>query len=129
VDKLTLAALEATLLGGQTPTWAAITADAGEVERRCRELVDRLAAAGVPAGAVPCRAAIGGGSAPDVTLPSWAVRLPERYAEPLRTGRPAVAGRVEDGHLLLDLRCVDPAQLDLLADLVLAVAARVATAG
>jgi L-seryl-tRNA(Ser) seleniumtransferase len=116
VDKLTLAALEATLRGGETPTWAAITADAGAVEQRCRTLAAQLAAAGVAATAVACRAAIGGGSAPDLTLPSWAVSLPERYAEPLRRGSPAIAGRLEAGRLLLDLRTVDPAHLTLIAD-------------
>jgi L-seryl-tRNA(Ser) seleniumtransferase len=116
VDKLTLAALEATLRGGQTPTWAALSADAGTLEQRCRELAGQLAAVGVPATTVPCRSAVGGGSAPAVTLPSWAVSLPERYAEPLRRGRPAVAGRLDDGRLLLDLRTVDPAQLPTLAD-------------
>jgi L-seryl-tRNA(Ser) seleniumtransferase len=116
VDKLTLAALEATLRGDGTPTWAAITADAGEIERRCRALAACLATAGVSAEPVSCQAAIGGGSAPDVTLPSWAVSLPERYAEPLRRGRPAIAGRLEAGRLLLDLRTVDPAQLTLIAD-------------
>jgi L-seryl-tRNA(Ser) seleniumtransferase len=121
VDKLTLAALEATLRGGGTPTWAAITADVGEVEQRCRALAARVAAAGVDAEPVTCQAAVGGGSAPAVTLPSWAVSLPERYAEPLRRGRPAIAGRVDDGRLLLDLRGVDPAQLDLVAEGILAV--------
>jgi L-seryl-tRNA(Ser) seleniumtransferase len=115
VDKLTLAALEATLRGAQTPTWAALTADPADIEQRCRTLAARLTDAGVPAEPTPCRTAIGGGSAPDVTLPSWAVSLPERYAEPLRRGRPAIAGRIDTGRLLLDLRTVDPAHLDLIA--------------
>jgi L-seryl-tRNA(Ser) seleniumtransferase len=116
VDKLTLAALEATLRSGGTPTWAALTAGADEIEQRCHALSAQLATAGIRTATVACRTAIGGGSAPDVTLPSWAVSLPERYAEPLRRGRPAIAGRLEDGRLLLDLRTVDPAQLPLIAD-------------
>ena len=115
VDKLTLAALEATLRGGGTPTWSALTEDAGGVRARCAALAERLAAGGMRAEVVPTRTAVGGGSAPNVTLPSWAVSLPERYAEPLRRGRPAIAGRVEAGRLLLDLRTVDPDLLDLLA--------------
>ncbi|SCL26788.1 hypothetical protein GA0074694_4621 [Micromonospora inyonensis] len=39
-------------------------------------------------------------------LPSWAVVLPEGFAEPLRVGDPPVLGRVVRGRLLLDLRCV-----------------------
>jgi L-seryl-tRNA(Ser) seleniumtransferase len=112
VDKLTLAALEATLRGAQTPTWAALIADPAELAGRCRALAGDLEAAGIPADVVECRTAVGGGSAPDVTLPSWAVALPERYAEPLRLGHPAIAGRIDDGRLLLDLRTVDPAAVD-----------------
>ena len=41
-------------------------------------------------------------------LPSAAVSLPESYAAPLRTGTPAVVGRLEDGRCLLDLRTVAP---------------------
>ncbi|HVQ95071.1 MAG TPA: L-seryl-tRNA(Sec) selenium transferase [Mycobacteriales bacterium] len=114
VDKLTLAALEATLRGSQTPTWIALTAAPAEIEQRCRTLAAQLSEAG--AEVVGCRTAIGGGSAPDITLPSWAVSLPERYAEPLRRGHPAIAGRIEAGHLLLDLRTVDPAHLPGIAD-------------
>jgi L-seryl-tRNA(Ser) seleniumtransferase len=60
---------------------------------------------------VPNAAVVGGGGAPGVELDSWALRLPERYAEPLRTGEPPILGRVLHGGLLLDLRCV-PADAD-----------------
>jgi L-seryl-tRNA(Ser) seleniumtransferase len=43
-----------------------------------------------------------------VELPSAAVSLPESYATPLRTGSPAVVGRLENGRCLLDLRTVTP---------------------
>ena len=49
---------------------------------------------------------VGGGGAPGVPLPGWAVRLPESVAPRLRTGDPAVLPRVHDGACLLDLRCV-----------------------
>jgi L-seryl-tRNA(Ser) seleniumtransferase len=124
VDKLTLAALEATLRGGPTPTWDALTTPAGALEAPARELAARLAADGIDATAAECTSAVGGGSAPAVTMPSWAVSLPERYAAPLRTGRPCVAGRIEGGRLLLDLRCVEPAQRAGIAAAVLAVAGR-----
>ena len=55
-----------------------------------------------------CVAAVGGGGAPDVALPSAAVSLPEPCAQPLRTGTPAVVGRLENGRCLLDLRTVAP---------------------
>ncbi|MCV7070842.1 hypothetical protein H7H73_10785, partial [Mycobacterium rufum] len=53
-------------------------------------------------------AAVGGGGAPDVELPSAAISLPEHYAAALRTGARAVVGRIEDGRCLLDLRTVAP---------------------
>ena len=121
VDKLTLAALEATLRGPQTPVWQALSADPERLRARVERLCGRLD--GVDAGAVPSTAVVGGGGAPEVELPSWALSLPAAYAAPLRLGAPPVVGRVERGRLLLDLRCV-PAELDkLVADAILAVAA------
>ena len=111
VDKLTLAALEATLTGPATPTHRALHADAGALRARAEELARRLREHGVDATARDSDSVVGGGGAPGVVLPSAAVVLPPRYAEPLRTGTPAVVGRVEQGALLLDLRCV-PADAD-----------------
>ncbi|MCT9929700.1 L-seryl-tRNA(Sec) selenium transferase [Planotetraspora sp. A-T 1434] len=108
VGKLTLAALEATLRGPATPLHQALHADAASLRDRAEALAVRLAEAGVDARAVPARATVGGGGAPGVTLPSAAVSLPERLAVSLRTGDPAVVGRVEGGRLLLDLRAVPP---------------------
>ncbi|WP_030171003.1 L-seryl-tRNA(Sec) selenium transferase [Spirillospora albida] len=103
VDKLTIAALEATLRGPRTPTAEALHADV----RTLRARAERIAAE-TGAEAVRCDAAVGGGGAPGVVLPSAAVALPEPYAERLRLGAPAVMGRVEDGRCLLDLRSVPP---------------------
>ncbi|MFP5310980.1 MAG: aminotransferase class V-fold PLP-dependent enzyme, partial [Actinomycetes bacterium] len=102
-DKLALAALEATLAGGPPPVVAALHADAGQLRSR----TDRLAQAlGVPVVAHDGR--VGGGGAPGVPLPGWALRLPAGIAGPLRTGDPAVLPRVHDGACLVDLRCVPP---------------------
>ncbi|WP_447008739.1 L-seryl-tRNA(Sec) selenium transferase [Saccharothrix sp. DSM 118769] len=109
VDKLTLAALEATLLGPPAPVAAALDADPAALRARAEDLVAALAAAGLDARAAASAAAVGGGGAPGVELPSAAVSLPERYAARLRAGRPPVVGRVERGRCLLDLRTVDPA--------------------
>ncbi|XBB67763.1 L-seryl-tRNA(Sec) selenium transferase [Nocardioides sp. WV_118_6] len=101
VDKLTLAALEATLTGPPSPVSAALHADPGDLRRR----TERLGAAlDVPVVAHDGR--VGGGGAPGVPLPGWALRLPEATAERLRTGDPAVLARVHDGACLVDLRCV-----------------------
>ncbi|MFG1888840.1 L-seryl-tRNA(Sec) selenium transferase [Micromonospora sp. NPDC049051] len=111
VDKLTLAALAATLGDPATPTRAALHADPAALRARTERLRDALAAAGRTAEVVPAGAVVGGGGAPGVELASWALALPERYAQPLRVGDPPVLGRVVRGRLLLDLRCV-PADAD-----------------
>jgi L-seryl-tRNA(Ser) seleniumtransferase len=121
VDKLTLAALQATLTGPVTPTWQALRCDLGALRARTEHARDRLAGADVRL--VESVAVVGGGGAPELELPSWALSLPERYAAPLRLGAVPVVGRVERGRLLLDLRCV-PAERDPdLIDSVLAVLA------
>ncbi|HET9859007.1 MAG TPA: L-seryl-tRNA(Sec) selenium transferase [Nocardioidaceae bacterium] len=110
VDKLTLAALEATLTGPTPPVPAALAGDHEDLMRRARQICVELGGA-VPAEAVPSSAAVGGGGAPGVVLPSAAVALPSELAEPLRAGQPAVVGHVERGRLLLDLIAV-PAGAD-----------------
>jgi L-seryl-tRNA(Ser) seleniumtransferase len=135
VDKLTLAALEATLAGPPPPVSRALHADPAELRRRAEALAARLRADGLDAQAVASLATVGGGGAPGVQLPSAAVALPERYAAALRQpgdagdrdddhdddgkgnggrvhGRvPAVLGRLEAGRCLLDLRAL-PAEAD-----------------
>ncbi|MGW5418263.1 L-seryl-tRNA(Sec) selenium transferase [Actinomadura geliboluensis] len=122
VDKMTLAALEATVRGPRTPTEQALRADAAALRERAERLAARLRLDGVDAVPVESEAAVGGGGAPGVVLPSAAVALPEPFAVRLRRGDPAVMGRVEDGRCLLDLRAVPPGQDDAVADAVRAAA-------
>jgi L-seryl-tRNA(Ser) seleniumtransferase len=124
VDKLTLAAFEATLRGPASPTAAAIGADPAELLDRATALAAKLTSHGVEASAVESTAAVGGGGAPGVTLASAAVALPEEYATPLRTGDPAVLGRLERGRCLLDLRALPPDADGALLSAVLAVPGR-----
>ncbi|MEH3140705.1 MAG: L-seryl-tRNA(Sec) selenium transferase [Mycobacterium kyogaense] len=104
VDKLTLAALEATLVGPPTPVARTLTADVAELRTRASTLAAQLTGAEV----VDCVSAVGGGGAPDIELPSVAIALPPQYAAALRAGTRAVVGRIEDGRCLLDLRTVAP---------------------
>jgi L-seryl-tRNA(Ser) seleniumtransferase len=115
-DKLTLAALGATLvhyLRGEAerevPVWRMIAAAPAELEARAQSLAAQLGAT-----AVETRSAIGGGSLPGQTQPSWAVALdspaPDRLAAALRHAEPPVIGRIEDNRLLLDLRAILPEQ-------------------
>jgi L-seryl-tRNA(Ser) seleniumtransferase len=115
VDKLTLAALEATITGPLPPVARSLAADPAVLLDRAERVVAALTAHGLSASLVSSEAAVGGGGAPGVTLASAAIALPEDLAVPLRAGTPAgrgdgpaVAGRVEKGRLLLDLRSVDP---------------------
>jgi len=130
VDKLTLAALEATLTGPVPPVAAALGTDPAAVFLRAERAVVLLSAAGLDARVVSSRAAVGGGGAPGVLLPSAAVSLPESLAAPLRLVArtshgefPAVIGRLEGGRLLLDLRSVAPEDDQRLVGAVLAAVA------
>ena len=108
VDKLTLAALEATLRGPAPPVRRALEADPADVRARVERLAARLTGRGVAAAVVPTAAVVGGGGAPGVELASTALSLPEGFAARLRAGDPPVVGRVERGCCLLDLRTVAP---------------------
>ncbi|MET8452973.1 L-seryl-tRNA(Sec) selenium transferase [Streptomyces sp. NPDC005209] len=124
VDKLTLAALEATLTGPPTPTAAALAADPSALRARADRLAAALRAHGVDVQAVESAATVGAGGAPGVTLPSGALSLPESYAAALRTGHVPVVGRLEAGRCLLDLRAVPPQDDERLAETVRAAAGR-----
>jgi L-seryl-tRNA(Ser) seleniumtransferase len=103
VDKLTLAALEATLTGPPTPVATALATTPDVLLARARRMADAI---GEVARATPSQGRVGGGGAPGVPIPSAAVTLPAELAAPLRLGEPAVVGHVHDGRLHLDLLTV-----------------------
>jgi L-seryl-tRNA(Ser) seleniumtransferase len=125
VDKLTLAALEATLTGPPTPTFLALHAAPDGLRMRTENLARELADAGVPAYVGVAADVVGGGSAPELELPGWAVELPVAFAAELRQGVPCVVARVEHGACLVDLRCVSAGDDAEVRRAVLAAAARV----
>lgn len=101
IDKLRLNALEASL---STPSNA--VQDSLHIDpQRHRERTEKVAAA-VGGEVVEHAGRVGGGGAPEVPLPGWAVALPEELARPLRLGQPPVVARVNQGRCLVDLRCV-----------------------
>ena len=120
VDKLTLAALEATVRGPQPPVRRFLDTEPADLRRRAARLAAALGDLGAEARDTQAR--VGGGGAPEVVLASAAVALPERYAAALRAGEPAVLGRRADGRCLLDLRAIAPEQ-----DATLAAAVRACT--
>jgi L-seryl-tRNA(Ser) seleniumtransferase len=121
LDKMTLAALEATLrlyrdpelARREIPTLRMLTIPLAELRQRSEAFAARLRTVpGLTVGVRDDVAYVGGGSLPDIAVPTVvlavaATRLSEgELAARLRTGSPAVVGRVQDGTLLLDLRCV-----------------------
>ncbi len=116
-DKLTLAGVEATLRGGRTPVQVALHADPERLRERAEAVATRVsAAADLHLTVVPHDGRVGGGGAPGVPLPGWAVELPEVFATRLRLGTPAVVGRVHQERCLIDLRCVDEEDDEALAE-------------
>ena len=132
VDKLTYAALEATLIehaagraGASVPVVRMIETPLERMEARAEALRSRLVdAQGLAVSIAATEATIGGGSTPGVTLPSRALaveaagRSANALAALLRTGVPPVVGRIVDARLLLDLRTVDPSEDGDLAEAV-----------
>ena len=131
VDKMTYAALEATLTeyaAGRAkttvPVQRMLTMTADEVRGRAETLTTAIGTLpGWRAELVAGTSAIGGGSAPGVELPTWLVAIakddlsPDALEERLRHLTPPVIARIEGDRLLLDLRTVLPAQDVQLASL------------
>jgi L-seryl-tRNA(Ser) seleniumtransferase len=131
IDKLTLAALEATLYAYESgdpretvPALHMLTESLDDVRARARRvlrLVDRTARTALSARVVEDQAQVGGGALPTVVLPTAAIAtgtadLPARVIdEALRSGDPAIIGRIADDRLLLDCRTVLPSQISALA--------------
>lgn len=106
MDKLRLAALEATLSTAEVPVTEYLHADPASLKSRAEAL-----AAQVGGEVVEHNGRVGGGGAPGFELPGWAVALPVELAPRLRTGTPTVLPRVHEGRCLVDLRCI-PAEQD-----------------
>lgn len=123
IDRLSLAALQATLrlhsdperARAAVPVRRLISAPLAAVRQRAETL-----AAATGGEVVDSAARIGGGALPTIDLPSAACALPDADGalhEALRTGSPAILGRLEDGLLLLDCRTLlDDAEVAIIAE-------------
>jgi L-seryl-tRNA(Ser) seleniumtransferase len=119
-DKLTLAALEGTLLAYlDEPRRIPVLRMLGEPANAVRGRAERLAEL-VGGSVEETVARVGGGALPLAELPSHACAVDESLATPLRLGDPPVVGILRDGKLLLDCRTLRD---DELADVAAAVAA------
>ncbi|MBJ7599427.1 MAG: L-seryl-tRNA(Sec) selenium transferase [Candidatus Nephthysia bennettiae] len=113
VDKMTLAALEATLrerlLGHPSPVDSMLAATPQQIRRRAGFLMVRLAENGVESSLLEAGSAAGGGSLPGEVLPTTLLALEgraSRLAAALRAGDPPVIARIEQGRCCIDLRTV-----------------------
>jgi len=118
IDKLSLAALEGTLLLYLDPERALADVPVLRMLREPAETIraraERLAAA-VGGEVEETVARVGGGALPLHELPSFACAVEESLAAPLRERDHAVVGFVRDGRLLLDCRTLADAELDEVA--------------
>jgi L-seryl-tRNA(Ser) seleniumtransferase len=124
VDKLCLAALEATLASHRReslddiPALRMLALSTNSIEERARNLVAKLttgdAAPEMEATILPGQSAIGGGSGPTVHPPTALIALKHRTLSAdeiesrLRLSSPPVIARIADDQVLLDLRTVAP---------------------
>ena len=130
IDKMNLASLAATLIPyltgqaeSQIPVWQMISAAPDALRNRAARWQAALSVAvEIETALVPARSAIGGGSLPGETLPSWALsispngsangnkRSPETLLAALRRQPIPVIARIEDDAVRLDPRTVLPEQ-------------------
>jgi L-seryl-tRNA(Ser) seleniumtransferase len=127
IDKLSLAALEATLalylhpeLASQrVPILQMISADQDSIKRRAADLLQKIQTLeSINAWVEDGTSFIGGGSAPMIELPTSVIKIEckkysaEKAAEVFRAHKPAIIGRIADNTMVLDLRTVFPHQID-----------------
>jgi L-seryl-tRNA(Ser) seleniumtransferase len=121
VDKLTLAALEATLSLYRDPARALreipalvqLTCTAESLRARGEQILGELGDAADRIEIVESEASVGGGAFPTARIPSIALAIagrPDALEARLRSGEPAVVTRVADGRVLIDLRTIFPAE-------------------
>ncbi len=127
VDKLTLAALEATLalyrdpetVMRTVPTLAMLTATHSAIHARAIGIAARMRSRDIAVTVVDTEASVGGGAYPTARIPSAALALTGdavALESRLRGGRVPVIGRIADGTVLLDLRSVPVGHDEVFAD-------------
>jgi len=122
VDKLTYAALEATLLAyvkkdhDAVPALRMMRLSKEAIGQRAEKLAEKIVVLELSVELVDGESVIGGGAAPSATLPTRLLAIAcdgisaDELAASLRHFDPAIIGRVEEGRVLLDLRTVSPEQ-------------------
>jgi L-seryl-tRNA(Ser) seleniumtransferase len=130
VDKLTLAALEATLALyreparalEEVPALAMLSAAPERIRRRADRLYEIIVARGFSARVIESHANVGGGAFPTARIPSSAVDLmgdAMAIEKRLRAGSPPVIARIVESAVRLDMRGVLQSEDELLSAAVL----------
>lgn len=139
VGKLTIAALEASLrvflegsdyIAENHPVYRSFSVKTENLSQRAEQMLKALALPSACSAEVQNMSSfVGSGSLPDFSIPSSGLSLicpdPEALARALRLASPAVAARVEDGAVKLDLRAVAPEHDSLLAEIISGKAAEI----
>lgn len=127
VDKLTLSALQATLLHylkneaeQKIPIWQMIAVKPDALETRAHAWRARLQKCGLEARVVDTLSTVGGGSLPGETLPTRAAALrvaaPDTFVKTLRENNPPIIARIENDAVILDPRTILPHDEDALLE-------------
>jgi L-seryl-tRNA(Ser) seleniumtransferase len=134
VDKMTYAALEATLLAyvkreyGRIPALRMMSLGKVEIGARAESVASRVQSGKVKIEVIDGESVIGGGAAPSSVLPTRLLAVTctgasaDELSGRLRKSDPPVIARVEEGRVLLDLRTVFPDQDHLIANALLRIA-------
>jgi L-seryl-tRNA(Ser) seleniumtransferase len=127
VDKLTYAALEATLLAyvkrdhDAIPTLRMMRLTKEEIGRRAEALAERVKNAKLQVEIIDGESVVGGGAAPSAVLPTRLLAVScegisaDELGARLRGTETPIVARVEDGRVLLDFRTVFPEQDEIIA--------------
>ena len=125
VDKMTLAALEATLQSydqdqaEEIPVIGMLSAREDALHQKAALLASLLTEAGISADIVPTEGRVGGGSVPNQSLVSYAIALDgnvEALEEKLRLGIQPIIGRIHEGRYLLDVRTLFEADFPVIVE-------------
>ncbi len=132
IDKMTLAALEATLrlyrdprdAFSSIPVIRMLSSDIGALRAKARTLTDAIRATGLPcfADTIDENGQVGGGSVPTQLLPTAAVAIsPQSISvveleRRLRLGEPAIVGRIARDCFLLDVRTIEDGDFPVIVE-------------
>jgi len=133
VDKITLTILQEILLSylkdeaaAKIPVWKMISCPLKEISIRSQNIYQKLKQENIPVFLNEGNTAIGGGSLPGQTLPTQLIYIKppcsvEFFSKELRLFSPPLLGRKEKNYFVLDPRCIDPSDDNLIIKIITSV--------